>query len=79
MSSAGHVARKGQVINIQFNLQPEEKREFFNRNIGGNVMYRSTLMEYGMECNLNLSCPGMGPVTVYFKHENETYYSTRAQ
>jgi len=48
MRSAGHVARKRKVINIQFDLQPEEKREFFNRNIGGKVMYRCTLKEYGV-------------------------------
>jgi hypothetical protein len=38
MRSAGHVARKRQVINIQFNSQPEDKREFFRRNIEGEVM-----------------------------------------
>jgi hypothetical protein len=66
-------------MNIQFNLQPEEKREFFNRNIDGKMMYRCTLKEYGIECNLNGTCPGMGPVTVYFKHENKAYYSTGGQ
>jgi hypothetical protein len=67
------------VINIQFDLQPEEKREIFNRNVGGKLMYRYTLKEYGMECDLNSCCMGLVPVTVYLEHETETYYSTRGQ
>jgi hypothetical protein len=30
-------------------------------------MYGCTLKEYGMECNLKLSCPGMAHVTLNMK------------
>jgi hypothetical protein len=45
MRLADHVARKRQAINIKFNLQAEDKREFFRRSIEGKATVSCILKE----------------------------------